>query len=138
MTAATVSLIGGLVFSPLGEFECGDVHVADGYMIDAQSSRACRKYHVLPGIVDIHGDAFELELYPSLLHAIEYLVDRGVLPFNQAWNLVSKNPADAMEIDDRGAIEAGHRADLIVLDCSSSWRIVYTTIAGGKILSFGR
>lgn len=75
--------------------------------------------------------------YPSLLHAAERLVVRGALPFGEAWNLVSRNPADAMRLHDRGAIETGRRADLAVIDCSGPWRLVHT-IAGGTVTSFGR
>jgi alpha-D-ribose 1-methylphosphonate 5-triphosphate diphosphatase len=75
--------------------------------------------------------------YPSLLHAAERLVDRGVLSLAKAWNLVSRNPAEAMGLDDRGAIEAGRRADLAVIDCSGPWRLVHT-IAGGTVTSLGR
>ena len=75
--------------------------------------------------------------YPSLFHAAERLVDRGVRPLNEAWDIVSKNPAAAMGLDDRGTIEIGRRADVVVLDVAGPWRLVHT-IAGGKATSFGR
>jgi len=75
--------------------------------------------------------------YPSLLHAAERLVDRGVADLDRAWSLVSRNAADAMGLDDRGVIEIGRRADIAVVDCSGSWRLVHT-IAGGCVTSFGR
>lgn len=75
--------------------------------------------------------------YPSLFHAAERLVDRGVRPLNEAWDIVSKNPAAAMGLDDRGATEIGRRADVVVLDVAGPWRLVHT-IAGGKATSFGR
>ncbi len=75
--------------------------------------------------------------YPSLLHAAERLVDRGVRPLNEAWDIVSKTPAAAMGLDDRGSIEVGRRADLVVIDGSGPWRLVHT-VAGGDVISFGR
>ncbi len=75
--------------------------------------------------------------YPSLLHAAEGLVGRGVRSLGDAWNLISRNPAAAMGLDDRGAIEVGRRADVVVIDCSGPWRLVHT-IAGGTLVSFGR
>lgn len=75
--------------------------------------------------------------YPSLLHAAERLVDRGVRPLNEAWDIVSKNPAAAMGLDDRGTIEVGRRADVVVLDASGPWRLVHT-ITAGQVTSFGR
>lgn len=74
--------------------------------------------------------------YPSLLHAAERLVRRGVLPLNDAWDLVSYNPASAMRLTDRGNIRIGARADITVIDCSDDWRLVHT-LAGGTTASFG-
>ena len=75
--------------------------------------------------------------YPSLLHAAERLVDRGVRPLNEAWGTISRNPAAAMGLDDRGVIEVGRRADIVVLDGSGPWRLVHT-VAGGKVTSFSQ
>ena len=75
--------------------------------------------------------------YPSLLHAAEQLVGRGVLSLGEAWNLVSRNPAEAMRLEDRGTLEFGHRADVVVIDCSGPWRLVHTVV-GGRLMSFGR
>ncbi|MEM8790259.1 MAG: alpha-D-ribose 1-methylphosphonate 5-triphosphate diphosphatase [Pseudomonadota bacterium] len=75
--------------------------------------------------------------YPSQINAAEQLVARGVKPFGEIWDLISRNAADAMGLGDRGQIEAGLRADLLVLDCSGPWRLVHT-IAGGTVISFGR
>lgn len=74
--------------------------------------------------------------YPSLFHAAERLVKRGVVPFDQAWALVSANPAKAMRLMDRGTIEPNRRADLVVVDCATRWRIVQTVI-GGQIFRVG-
>lgn len=74
--------------------------------------------------------------YPSLLHAAERLVARGVRSKSDAWNLVSRIPAAAMGLKDRGKIEIGGRADLAVIDCSGAWRLVHT-VAGGTVASFG-
>ncbi len=75
--------------------------------------------------------------YPSPLHAAERLVDRGVRPLGEVWSLVSRNPAAAMGLDDRGILEPGRRADIVAIDCAGPWRHVHT-VAGGKLISFGR
>ncbi len=75
--------------------------------------------------------------YPSLLHAAERLVSRGVRSLAEAWPLISQSPAAAMGLDDRGSLAVGRRADLVVLDCSGPWRLVHC-IAGGVPVSFGR
>jgi alpha-D-ribose 1-methylphosphonate 5-triphosphate diphosphatase len=48
----------------------------------------------------------------SLLESVFYLVRAGT-PLPRAANLASRNVADALGLDDRGAIEVGRRADLI-------------------------
>lgn len=75
--------------------------------------------------------------YPSLMHAAEQLVERGAVSFGEAWNLISRNPANAMKLGDRGTISPGKRADLVVIDTSGPWRLVYTVV-GGTVLRFGR
>jgi alpha-D-ribose 1-methylphosphonate 5-triphosphate diphosphatase len=54
--------------------------------------------------------------YPTLLHAPFILARQGRLPFGEAWDLVSKNPAASVGLTDRGAIVPGRRADLLLVD----------------------
>jgi alpha-D-ribose 1-methylphosphonate 5-triphosphate diphosphatase len=58
--------------------------------------------------------------YPSILHAPFRLAAAGVVPFAEAWGLVSANPARAAGLNDRGEIAAGRRADLVLVDDSDS------------------
>ncbi|MEM7240077.1 MAG: amidohydrolase family protein [Pseudomonadota bacterium] len=51
--------------------------------------------------------------------------------------MISRNPAAALKMADRGSVAPGQRADLVVLDCSGPWRIVHV-VAGGTLVSFGR
>lgn len=74
--------------------------------------------------------------YPSLLHSAEHLVrDRG-MPLAEAWKLISRNPAEALRLTDRGDLSAGSRADIAILDCDGPWRLVHT-IAQGRAFRFG-
>ena len=70
--------------------------------------------------------------YPAPLLAAFALARRGVLPFGQAWALVSQTPANAVELNDRGQIAPGRRADLIIVDASAGGqpRVVATIVAG--------
>jgi len=54
--------------------------------------------------------------YPAPLHAAFRLAGDGVLPLERAWDLVAANPADALGLADRGRIETGRRADLLLVD----------------------
>ncbi len=58
--------------------------------------------------------------YPSLLHSVFSLVRDGVLELGNAWRMVSETPARAAGLPDRGAIDEGRRADLILVDDRSA------------------
>jgi alpha-D-ribose 1-methylphosphonate 5-triphosphate diphosphatase len=67
--------------------------------------------------------------YPAMMRAAFVLTERGVLDLPRAWALISANPARAGGLTDRGVIEAGKRADLVVVDPETS-RAVATIVAG--------
>jgi len=69
--------------------------------------------------------------YPCLLNAPFVLLERGKLDFAAAWALVSTNPAAAAGLADRGRIEDGLRADLVIVDPDN--RDPVATIVGGSI-----
>ena len=81
----------------------GGSHV--GYM----SVEAAAKANVLDCLCsDYH--------YPSLFHAPFKMADRGLMPFELAWKLVSENPAQAAGLGDRkGKIAPGYDADFLWL-----------------------
>lgn len=54
--------------------------------------------------------------YPSMLGAMVRLHADRVAPLADLWQLVSRNPAAAMGLTDRGRIAPGLRADLVLLD----------------------
>ena len=70
--------------------------------------------------------------YPALLHAPFRLVAEGVVGFAAAWRMVSTNPAERVGLIDRGAISAGKRADLLLVDDSDPTlpHVVATFVAG--------
>jgi alpha-D-ribose 1-methylphosphonate 5-triphosphate diphosphatase len=54
--------------------------------------------------------------YPAMLGAMVRLQADRVAPLPALWTLVSRNPAAAMGLTDRGRIAPGLRADLVLLD----------------------
>ena len=68
--------------------------------------------------------------YPAMARAAFILADRGVLDLPRAWALISANPARAGGLTDRGTIEAGKRADLVLVDPATSRAVA--TIVGGQ------
>jgi alpha-D-ribose 1-methylphosphonate 5-triphosphate diphosphatase len=69
--------------------------------------------------------------YPAMARAAFILAGRGVLDLRHAWALISANPAAATGLTDRGGIEAGKRADIVVVDPATSR--VLLTVAHGRI-----
>jgi alpha-D-ribose 1-methylphosphonate 5-triphosphate diphosphatase len=70
--------------------------------------------------------------YPAPLQAALALVSRGRLPLEAAWNLISRTPAEACALTDRGIIAEGMRADLVVIPQHGSRP--KATIAGGRLV----
>lgn len=70
--------------------------------------------------------------YPAPIQAALSLDERGSLPLESAWALISTQPADACGLGDRGSIAEGQRADLVILPQFGSRPIA--TIAGGKLV----
>lgn len=71
--------------------------------------------------------------YPALPQAPFILAAAGDAPLEDAWSLVSRNPARAAGLDDRGEIAAGKRADiLLIAPPAGGLAEVRTTFCGGK------
>ena len=69
--------------------------------------------------------------YPSPLRAAFRLAELQICAFEEAWRMVSRGPARLLGLSDRGDLEPGQRADLIVLDPAT--RRIALTIAGGQV-----
>ena len=69
--------------------------------------------------------------YPAMMRAAFVLAERGAVDLATAWSLISKNPARAAGLFDRGVIAAEQRADLVVVD-PRTYRAVLT-VAGGRV-----
>jgi alpha-D-ribose 1-methylphosphonate 5-triphosphate diphosphatase len=69
--------------------------------------------------------------YPAMLRAPMALAANGAFDLTVAWNLISGNPARAAGLADRGAVEEGLRADLVLVDPARPQ--VIATIVGGHI-----
>ncbi|WP_425072330.1 alpha-D-ribose 1-methylphosphonate 5-triphosphate diphosphatase [Sagittula sp. S175] len=69
--------------------------------------------------------------YPSPARAAWRCVELGLLDEAAAWALVSSGPARLLGLTDRGTLDLGQRADLLVVE-RESHRIV-ATIAGGQV-----
>lgn len=65
------------------------------------------------GLCDILASDY---FYPAMLGAMVRLHADRVAPLPALWQLVSRNPARAMGLTDRGQIAPGQRADLLLLD----------------------
>ncbi len=71
--------------------------------------------------------------YPALLLAPFRLVADEVTTLPEAWHLVSRNPARAVGLTDRGEIAAGRRADFIVVNAADRTAPrIEAVFAGGR------
>ncbi len=75
--------------------------------------------------------------YPALLLAPFRLAEHGILRLEEAWPLVSANPARAAGLDDRGTLAEGRRADILLVDPSGPVPRPAAVLAGGRLLRFG-
>lgn len=69
--------------------------------------------------------------YPSMRRAAFLLSDGGLRDLAGAWTLISEGPARVLGLMDRGRLEPGQRADLVVVDPET--RDICATMAGGRI-----
>jgi alpha-D-ribose 1-methylphosphonate 5-triphosphate diphosphatase len=69
--------------------------------------------------------------YPALAQAAFQLADDGLLPLAAAWDMISSRPAHILRLHDRGRLDPGLRADMVVIDPST--RAIEATISGGRI-----
>lgn len=73
--------------------------------------------------------------YPSPLHAAFRLAAPDDEGFADAWRLVSANAAAAAGLADRGSLEEGARADIVLVDASDARHPkVVATFVGGRLV----
>lgn len=78
----------------------------------SQNNAICAAAAIRQGVADVLASDY---FYPSLVLAALRLIDEGMDPA-EAWSCVSLNPARSAGLTDRGALDDGMRADVIVLD----------------------
>jgi len=71
--------------------------------------------------------------YPALANAADLLDKLGILDFASAWALVSRNPARALGLSDRGEIAPGKRADILLGRRDANGISIVATIVAGRI-----
>ncbi len=71
--------------------------------------------------------------YPCLLQAPFVLARRGAFDLASAWALVSANAADAAGLADRGRLQPGQRADVVLVADASDRPEPVATIAAGRL-----
>lgn len=72
-----------------------------------------------------------------LAHGISHLLSTVHCSLEESINMASKNPAGLFGLNDRGQIEKGKRADLVLMKIEDKIEIV-KTIAGGKVVFCAR
>ncbi|MGF1723059.1 amidohydrolase family protein [Vibrio kyushuensis] len=67
----------------------------------------------------------------SVLECVNYLIQSDLLSAEEAWSKASYSPASFMGLHYQGAIKAGNRADLVLLDTNNNQLTVMNTILAG-------
>ena len=70
---------------------------------------------------------------PALLMAVEKIVELRLLDLPAAVRLVTHNPAEAVGLTDRGAIDVGRQADLLIVEQLGGLPVVAATLVGGAL-----
>jgi len=83
---------------------------------------------IAEGLVDILVADYHA---PSLLRGAFLVAERGFMPLPAAIAMITATPARAVGLRDRGALEAGRRADVIVVDASGAVPAVTQAIGTG-------
>lgn len=83
-------------------------------------------------------DALASDYLPTgLLGCVAVLVRDGVVDLPGALGLVTAGPAAVAGLTDRGAIKAGLRADLVLVDDSARWPAAVTTFKSDAVVPAG-
>ncbi len=68
----------------------------------------------------------------SVLDCINYLINSDLLSANSAWNKASYSPSSFMGLKNRGSLEVGQRADIVMLNKNDNGLSVLQTILAGE------
>lgn len=71
--------------------------------------------------------------YPALSGAADVLDRLGITEFATAWALISRNPAEALDLHDRGEIAPGRRADIVLARRDANGISIVATLVAGRI-----
>lgn len=74
--------------------------------------------------------------YPSQRLAAFKLFEESGLDLQTAWALISKTPAQAANLLDRGELKTGLRADIVIVDIETK-RVKAVFVGGKRVLSIG-
>lgn len=83
---------------------------------------------VKAGIVDI----LATDYYPAAMLQAAFKIARdGIMPLNESMKLVAENPASAVGLKDRGRIEVGLNADLVLVEEAGRYPRIRATLRQG-------
>ena len=94
----------------------------------SQAGNIAARELVAAGLCDVLVSDYHV---PALPLAVWTLVDDGVLNLPKAWALISTTPAEVLRLPDRGRLNPGLRADMVVVNAAT--RAVEATICAGRL-----
>ncbi|NUB43572.1 alpha-D-ribose 1-methylphosphonate 5-triphosphate diphosphatase [Fertoebacter nigrum] len=94
----------------------------------SQSGNVSAAALIAEGLVDALVSDYHI---PALPLAVWALVDKGLCTLPRAWAMISSTPAEILRLPDRGRLDPGMRADLVVVNAAT--REIEATICGGRL-----
>jgi alpha-D-ribose 1-methylphosphonate 5-triphosphate diphosphatase len=84
------------------------------------------------GLVDV----LAADYHPgALLYSVFQLAKQNIVPLHEAINLITYNPERTAGLDDRGRLEMGKRADIVILENGDRPRVRVTLRQGLPVFS---
>ena len=109
------------------------MHVVMGAPNAYRGKSTSNNLSAIEGVQNGLVDSLATDYYPAApLQAAFKIADDGILPLHQAVQLVTANPADAVNLTDRGRIAVGKRADLALITHEYHHPRVHATLRGGE------
>ncbi len=109
------------------------MHVLMGAPNAYRDKSTSNNLRALDGITSGMVDSLATDYFPAApLQAAFRIAADGVLPLNEAINLVTRNPADAVGLTNRGRIHVGAAADVVLVAEDNDHPRVHATFRNGE------
>jgi alpha-D-ribose 1-methylphosphonate 5-triphosphate diphosphatase len=109
------------------------MHVLMGAPNAYRDQSTSNNLRAMDGIRSGMVDSLATDYFPAApLQAAFRIAQDGVLPLHEAINLITRNPANAVGLKDRGRVEVGAAADVVLVAEDNDYPRVHATFRNGE------